>query len=178
MAEPQMIPAWVDGTLTPVEKLEVHQKGLRHKAVSVFVMDGMEILLQRRALSKYHTPGLWANTCCTHPMWNEDAADCAVRRLDDELGITGLFPAHRDRVEYRAEVGGGLIEHEVADIFIAPATKALKMNLNPDEVMETRWVDLFELRAEIERRPERFTPWIRIYLAQHSEKIFGALMKA
>ncbi|MEM6277617.1 MAG: isopentenyl-diphosphate Delta-isomerase [Pseudomonadota bacterium] len=178
MAEPQMIPAWVDGTLTPVEKLEVHQRGLKHKAVSVFVMDGMEVLLQKRALGKYHTPGLWANTCCTHPMWNEDPATCAVRRLDDELGITGLFPAHRDRVEYRAEVGGGLIEHEVADIFIAPATKSLKMNLNPDEVADVRWVDLFELRAEIERRPERFTPWIRIYLAQHSEKIFGALMKA
>ncbi|MEM1234558.1 MAG: isopentenyl-diphosphate Delta-isomerase [Pseudomonadota bacterium] len=178
MAEPQMIPAWVDGTLTPVEKLEVHQRGLKHKAVSVFVMDGMEVLLQKRALGKYHTPGLWANTCCTHPMWNEDPATCAVRRLDDELGITGLFPAHRDRVEYRAEVGGGLIEHEVADIFIAPATKSLKMNLNPDEVADVRWVDLFELRAEIDRRPERFTPWIRIYLAQHSEKIFGALMKA
>ncbi|MEL6690042.1 MAG: isopentenyl-diphosphate Delta-isomerase [Pseudomonadota bacterium] len=178
MAEQTMIPAWVDGVLTPVEKLEVHQRGLKHKAVSVFVMDGMEVLLQQRALGKYHTPGLWANTCCTHPMWDEDPAACAVRRLDDELGIKGLYPAHRDRVEYRAEVGNGLIEHEIADIFIAPATKSLKMDLNPEEVAAVRWVDLFELRAEIERRPELFTPWIRIYLAQHSEKIFGALMKA
>ncbi|MEO0676721.1 MAG: isopentenyl-diphosphate Delta-isomerase [Pseudomonadota bacterium] len=173
-----MIPAWVDGVLTPVEKLEVHQRGLKHKAVSVFVMDGMQVLLQQRALGKYHTPGLWANTCCTHPHWNEDPADCAVRRLDDELGITGLYPAHRDRVEYRAEVGGGLIEHEVADIYIAPATKSLKMKLNPEEVNDVRWMDLYELKAEIARRPEKFTPWIRIYLAQHSEKIFGALMKA
>ena len=62
--------------------------------------------------------------------------------------------------------------------FIAPATRALKMKLNPEEVDEVRWVDLYELRAEIDRRPERFTPWIRIYLAQPSEKIFGALMKA
>ncbi|MEM8592020.1 MAG: isopentenyl-diphosphate Delta-isomerase [Pseudomonadota bacterium] len=173
-----MIPAWVDGVLTPVEKLEVHQKGLKHKAVSVFVMDGMDVLLQKRASTKYHTPGLWANTCCTHPHWNEDPAKCAVRRLDDELGITGLHPSHRDRVEYRAEVGNGLIEHEVADIYIAPATKSLPISLNPDEVEDVRWVDLFELRAEIDRRPERFTPWIRIYLAHHSEKIFGALMKA
>ncbi|MEL6551043.1 MAG: isopentenyl-diphosphate Delta-isomerase [Pseudomonadota bacterium] len=173
-----MIPAWVDGVLTPVEKLEVHQRGLKHKAVSVFVMDGMEVLLQQRAHGKYHTPGLWANTCCTHPHWHEDPADCAVRRLDDELGITGLYPAHRDRVEYRAEVGGGLIEHEVADIFIAPASKSLTMALNPDEVADVRWMDLYELKAEIARRPERFTPWIRIYLAQHSEKIFGGLMKA
>ena len=64
----EYIPAWIDGVLTPVEKLEVHQRGLRHKAVSVFVMDGDNVLLQRRALGKYHTPGLWANTCCTHPM--------------------------------------------------------------------------------------------------------------
>ena len=174
----QMIPAWVDGVLQPVEKLEVHQRGLKHKAVSVFVMDGMNVLMQRRALSKYHTPGLWANTCCTHPKWNEDPADCAVRRLYDELGITGLFPAHRDRVEYRAEVGNGLIEHEVAEIYIAPATQDLRMDLNPEEVAEVRWVDLYELRAEIERWPERFTPWIRIYLAEHSEAIFGALIKA
>ena len=174
----EMIPAWVDGVLTPVEKLAVHQRGLKHKAVSVFVMDGMDVLLQKRASSKYHTPGLWANTCCTHPRFEETPADCAVRRLNDELGITGLYPAHRDRVEYRAEVGNGLIEHEIAEIFIATATKSLRLDLNPEEVEDTRWVDLFELRAEIERWPERFTPWLRIYLAKHSEKIFGALVKA
>jgi len=115
-----MIPAWVNGTLTPVDKLEVHQKGLKHKAVSVFVMDGKNVLIQRRALSKYHTPGLWANTCCTHPNWNEDAGSCAVRRLDDELGIKGVHPVYRDQLEYRADVGGGLIEHEVVDLFVAP----------------------------------------------------------
>ena len=62
-----LIPAWVNEALTPVEKLEVHQRGLRHKAVSVFVMRNNETLIQRRALEKYHTPGLWANACCTHP---------------------------------------------------------------------------------------------------------------
>ena len=64
-----MIPAWVDGDLTPVEKLEAHQLGLKHRAISVFLMRGSEVLLQRRAMVKYHTPGLWANTCCTHPNW-------------------------------------------------------------------------------------------------------------
>jgi isopentenyl-diphosphate delta-isomerase len=87
-----MIPAWVEGTLTPVEKLEVHKKGLRHKAVSVFVMRGDRILLQQRALSKYHTPGLWANACCTHPHWDEQPLTCAQRRLEEELGITGRIP--------------------------------------------------------------------------------------
>ena len=169
-----MIPAWVDGQLTPVGKLEVHQRGLRHKAVSVFVVDKGLVLIQRRALSKYHTPGLWANTCCTHPRWNEDAATCAVRRLREELGISGLFPAFADRVEYRADVGGGLTEHELVDIFVADAGTALVVAPNPDEVMETRWVDLYDLSAEVLRTPAKFTPWLRIYMTEHMARIFGA----
>jgi isopentenyl-diphosphate delta-isomerase len=170
-----LIPAWVNGTLTPVEKLETHQKGLRHKAVSVFVMTGTEVLIQRRALSKYHTPGLWANTCCTHPDWDEDPADCAIRRLNEELGITGLYPSFRDQVEYRADVGSGLIEHEVVDIFVAEADKGLSLNLNPDEVMETRWIDFYDLVAETKRRPEKYTPWLQIYMETYKDRIFGTL---
>ena len=83
----QTIPAWVDGRLTPVDKLEVHRRGLRHPAVSVFVLDGERTLIQRRALGKYHTPGLWANACCTHPRLGEEPAACALRRLREELGI-------------------------------------------------------------------------------------------
>ena len=173
----EYIPAWVDGELTPVEKLEVHQKGLRHKAVSVFVMDGENVLLQRRALGKYHTPGLWANTCCTHPMWDEAPADCAVRRLKEELGITGLYPAHRDRVEYRADVGNGLIEHEVVDIYLAMAERKMLIKPNPAEVMQVEWVGFYDLAAEIQRRPNRFTPWLQIYLSEHKDRIFGALLK-
>ncbi|PRY22506.1 isopentenyl-diphosphate delta-isomerase [Aliiruegeria haliotis] len=172
-----LIPAWVDGTLKPVGKLEVHREGLRHKAVSVFVTDGENVLLQRRALSKYHTPGLWANTCCTHPLWNETAADCAVRRLREELGITGLYPAHRDRVEYRADVGGGMVEHEVVDIFVAMAERKMKVEPNPDEVAQVEWVGFYDLTAEVARRPERFTPWLRIYLCEHRERIFGAYIR-
>jgi len=168
-----MIPAWADGTLVPVEKLEVHQKGLRHKAVSVFVMRGDEVLLQQRALSKYHTPGLWANTCCTHPEWDEDALDCAVRRLNEELGISGLTPIFRDTIEYRADVGNDLIEHEVVDIFTANAPDDLVIAPNPDEVMETRWMAYDVLCETIQRFPHRFTPWLKIYLEEHSARIFG-----
>lgn len=169
----EMIPAWVDGQLTPVGKLEVHQRGLRHKAVSVFVIDRGRVLIQRRALEKYHTPGLWANTCCTHPRWSEDPATCAVRRLREELGITGLLPAFADQVEYRADVGAGLIEHELVDIFVAEAGPAMTLAPNPDEVMATRWVDLYDLAAEVQRTPEPFTPWLRIYMTQHMDRIFG-----
>lgn len=168
-----MIPTWVEGELTPVEKLEAHERGLRHKAVSIFVLRGDEVLIQRRAMGKYHTPGLWANTCCTHPAWDETPLDCANRRLDQELGITGLDPIHRDTIEYRADVGNGLIEHEVVDLFTAEAPATLSVTPNPDEVMDTRWLTFRELRQTVEKFPKRFTPWLRIYLDQHSAKIFG-----
>ncbi len=171
-----MIPAWVNGELTPVEKLQVHREGLRHRAVSVFVLRGRDVLLQRRAEGKYHTPGLWANTCCTHPDWGEEPAACAVRRLEEELGITGLCPDHRDRVEYRADVGGGLTEHEVVDIFVARVDGPIEIRPNPEEVMETRWIDYHDLLAEVARRPDRFTPWLRIYLDTYSDRIFGPQM--
>jgi len=173
-----MIPAWVNGILTPVEKLAVHQRGLRHKAVSVFVLQGNRVLLQQRALGKYHTPGLWANTCCTHPAWDEGSAHCAVRRLDQELGITGLSPTFRDTVEYRADVGGGLTEHEIVDIFVAEAPDGLRIAPDPAEVMAVAWVDYHDLAARIARRPEEFTPWLRIYLADHRDAIFGSLVSA
>ncbi len=169
-----MIPAWVDGTLQPVEKLDAHLRGLRHKAVSVFVLADHAMLIQRRALGKYHTPGLWANTCCTHPEWDEPDATCVTRRLSEELGIKNVRAHHRGQVEYRADVGCGLIEHELVEVFVVDTTRDLPLALNPEEVMETRWITLTNLRAQIVDTPEIFTPWLRIYMAQHSALIFGA----
>ncbi len=168
-----MIPAWVDGMLTPVEKLEVHQRGLRHKAISVFILRGTEVLLQRRALEKYHTPGLWANACCTHPAWEEPSDECAIRRLGEELGvkITGLD--FRETLEYRADVGGGLTEHEVVAVFIAQADSNLRIAPNPDEVMDFEWVEYADLQKRIADTPDVFTPWLRIYMADFAETIFG-----
>lgn len=169
-----LIPAWVNGELVPVEKLEAHKKGLRHKAVSVFVLNGHDVLLQQRALGKYHTPGLWANTCCTHPEWDESPDVCAVRRLEEELGITDLAVEHRHHLEYRADVGDGLTEHEVVEVYVAQATQDLTLVENPVEVMATRWVNFDDLRAEILDFPERFTPWLRIYMTEHSDVIFSS----
>jgi isopentenyl-diphosphate delta-isomerase len=172
------IPAFgPDGVLRPVGKLAVHRQGLRHPAVSVFVLRGREILIQQRAAGKYHTPGLWANTCCTHPIWGESAAECAVRRLGQELGIGGLTLRHVGQVEYRADVPGireALIEHEVVEVFVGEAGWPLDLELDPDEVQAVRWVSLDALRAEIAARPEAFTPWLRIYLEKHAAMIFAA----
>ncbi len=169
-----MIPAWVNGELAPVEKLQAHIQGLRHKAVSVFVLQGDQVLMQRRAMGKYHTPGLWANTCCTHPGFEEDPAVCAVRRLEEELGIAGLRPEHRHHLEYRAEVGDGLIEHEVVDVFVAHAPADLNVVPNPEEVMDVEWVNYQDLLVRVGQSPEQFTPWVRIYLADHADVIFGS----
>ena len=170
-----MIPAWVNGTLTPVEKLEAHVKGLRHKAVSVFVLKGDAVLMQQRALCKYHTPGLWTNTCCTHPEWDEPSDVCAIRRLDEELGLRGLTPQHRHHLEYRADVGGGLIEHEVVDVFVADAPEDILVAPNPEEVMAVQWVRFDDLVDQVAQHPDRYTPWLRIYLRDHAATIFGEL---
>lgn len=168
-----MIPAWIDGTLTPVEKLEAHLKGLKHRAVSVFLLHDGEILIQQRALSKYHTPGLWANTCCTHPLWDETPEACALRRLDEELGIRGVSAEWKDQIEYRADVGGGMIEHEVVDMFLATPSTRPNVAPSPDEVAAVRWVSLDKLCAEARDTPEKFTPWLRIYLREHLGSVFG-----
>ena len=166
------IPAWVDGTLMPVEKLRAHRDGLRHMAVSVFVLYENQVLIQRRALGKYHTPGLWANTCCTHPHWGEPPEDCAHRRLKEELGISGLDLGYRDQVEYRADVGGGLIEHEVVDIFVAHVDQRIPVTPNPDEVMDVAWIAMNDLAAQTRETPDIYTPWLRIYLEKHASQIF------
>ena len=171
----EMVPAYVEDVLTPVEKLAVHQRGLKHLAVSVFVMQGDKTLLQRRALTKYHTPGLWTNTCCTHPRWGEDPGACAARRLREELGITGLTLHRAGGTEYRADVGQGLTEHEVVDLFVAEAPDTLLIEPNPDEVSETAWVTLPELARRIQAEPARFTPWLRIYLAEGWGKVAQTL---
>lgn len=178
LAPDQAIPAWVDGRLTACDKLDVHLRGLRHPAVSVFVLRGTgagrEVLLQQRAAGKYHTPGLWANTCCTHPHWGEAPADCARRRLEQELGIAGLGLRPAGQVEYRADVGGGMIEHEVVDLFVAEAGAELPVTPDPAEVQAVAWVPVAALTAAMAEHPDLYTPWLRIYLARHGAMILDA----
>ncbi|MHA6265550.1 isopentenyl-diphosphate delta-isomerase [uncultured Aliiroseovarius sp.] len=169
----EMIPAWCDDTLTPVEKLEAHKQGLKHKAVSVFLFHGDKVLIQQRAAEKYHTPNLWANTCCTHPHWGEDPALCAQRRLEEELGITGCMPKWVENLEYRADVGGGLVEHEVVDLFVIHCDAMPSLTLNPAEVQAVQWLTRESLEQQIAHTPEVFTPWLKIYMSEHARSVFG-----
>lgn len=160
-----MIPAiGSGGALFPVEKMEAHRRGLHHLAISIFLFDRGETLIQRRAREKYHSGGQWANACCTHPHWGEDMAGAAARRLREELGASADLSPRRV-IDYRADVGRGLIEHERVHFYVAEVNRhALALAPDPAEVSETRWVAPAALRAEIAATPERFTPWLRIYL--------------
>lgn len=167
------IPAWQDGTLKPVEKLQVHRLGLRHKAVSVFIFHQGQLLIQQRAMCKYHSPGLWANTCCTHPEWDEDDLACAYRRVDDELGITGVNLVPAGELEYRADVGNDLVEHEVVQTFISISDEPPVIQPNPDEVMDHKWVDPINLARLIDVSPDSYTEWLKIYFRDHFNTLFA-----
>ncbi|WP_244314090.1 isopentenyl-diphosphate delta-isomerase [Roseibium denhamense] len=158
-----------DGSYYPVEKLQAHMDGVLHLAVSVFVFDGDHLLIQKRAAGKYHCGGQWANTCCSHPHWDESIESCAERRLTEELGFTLPLVRHQT-VEYEASVGEGLKEHERVTLFSARTDRtALAVKPNPEEVEEVRWITAGELHAEVADNPEDFTPWFRIYLQRFPE---------
>ena len=146
------------------EKLAAHEKGVLHRAFSVFVLnDRDEMLLQQRADGKYHSSGLWSNTCCSHPRPGEATGDAARRRLEEEMGFTcDVEPAFA--LVYRAEVGGGLIEHEYDHVLLARWNG--DPTPDPGEVKGWRWVEPAELRREVRLNPERFTYWFREALGE------------
>ncbi len=165
-----LIPAIADnGSLFAIGKMRAHETGQKHLAISAFVFCGDKLLLQRRAESKYHSPGQWANSCCTHPHWGESVEAAAHRRVGEELGIS-LPLTHRAIVEYRADVGHGLIEHEIVHVFEGRlASASLPHNFDRSEVAELRWATLSQLATDIEAAPHHYTPWLRIYLKRWSE---------
>jgi isopentenyl-diphosphate delta-isomerase len=158
-----------DQSLFPVEKMDAHRRGVLHQAISVFVFDGDRLLIQKRAAGKYHSGGLWANTCCSHPEYGETAEQCAGRRLNEELGFT-VPVTRRATVEYHADVGNGLWENERVAVFQGSADAgSLVVDPNPDEVSDTRWLTVPELRADILANGASYTPWLRIYVKRWDE---------
>lgn len=138
-------------------KQEVHQSGLLHRAFSVLIYnDKGEMLLQRRALNKYHSPGLWTNACCSHPFPGEGTAEAAARRLREELGFSCPLDYH-GFFHYTAPFDNGLTENEIDHVFSGIWNQEIIPN--PGEVCETRWVSLPDLKKWMNEKPGEFTVW-------------------
>lgn len=152
------------------EKIAAHQKGLLHRAFSVFVFNEQgQLLLQQRADSKYHFGGLWSNTCCSHQRLNETSVEAAHRRLPQELGFdTELHEAFT--FTYRAEdPKTRLIEHELDTVLVGFYNQPIT-DPNPHEVQATRWVSIAELYADLDRQPDRYTYWFKTALLELQQR--------
>jgi isopentenyl-diphosphate delta-isomerase len=152
------------------EKIKAHENGGKlHRAFSIFVFNSRgELLLQKRAETKYHAPGLWTNTCCSHPRPGESLEDAVHRRLKEEMG----FDCELKRVFhviYKADVGNGLTEWEFDHVFIGKFDGEPKPN--PEEASDWKWVSLEEVERDVKEHPEKYTPWFRIILPKVIEYV-------
>ena len=157
-----------DNQLGLMEKIEAHKKAVLHRAFSVFILnDNNELLLQRRALSKYHSPGLWTNTCCSHPREGESVINAGIRRLREEMGfeteINNLFS-----FIYKAEFDNGLTEHELDHVLLGRYNKAPL--INKLEVSDWKWTNMEFLKKDVVINPDLYTVWFKIIFQQFYKK--------
>lgn len=149
-----------DNEIGKEEKIKAHEKALLHRAFSVIIMNSKkEMLIQKRAINKYHSPGLWTNACCSHPSPGENTKDAAVRRLKEEMGIVSEL-RFMFKFKYFAAFQNGLSEHEIDHVFIGYSDNLPKLNL--DEAEDFRYVSITDLKKEIKNKPGEFTEWFKI----------------
>lgn len=149
-----------DDVLGAMDKLEAHRQGILHRALSVFVFNGRgEVLMHQRAHGKYHSGGLWTNTCCSHPRVGEDTKAAASRRLFEEMGLRCELE-HAFAFLYRAEVGPGLVEHELDHVFIGSHEGPAQAD--PAEVSNMAWMTTAQLDEALREQPDRFTAWLKL----------------
>jgi isopentenyl-diphosphate delta-isomerase len=144
------------------EKLYAHQNNLLHRAFSVFIFretPQVELLLQQRALTKYHSPGLWTNTCCSHPRPGEDIVQAGKRRLQEEFGFTTDLQNH-GWFHYNAHFSNGLAENEIDYVLVGIVPEKVNILPNAEEIHTYRWITLANLQTELTQCPEHFTPWL------------------
>lgn len=155
-----------DNDIGVMEKLLAHQEGLLHRAFSIFIFNEKgELLLQQRALSKYHSAGLWTNTCCSHPRPNETIKDAANRRLFEEMGMSCDLKIITNFI-YKTPFENGLTEHEL-DYVLTGITNQ-NPHINKDEVENYKWMPIEDIKKDIISHPDLYTSWFKIAL----EKVF------
>ncbi|SHM58080.1 isopentenyl-diphosphate delta-isomerase [Chryseobacterium carnipullorum] len=156
-----------DDVLGLMEKQQAHINGLLHRAFSVFLFNSKgEMLLQKRASGKYHSPNQWTNAVCSHPKDGETYLEGAQRRLREELGIQSEL-SEKFNFIYKADVGGGLWEHELDHVFVGHYEYESDFNLNKEEVEEVRFISMQDLDQEIAENPGNFTEWFKIILEEY-----------
>ncbi len=157
-----------DNPIGTMEKMEAHEKGLLHRAFSVFIFNERgEMLIHQRAEEKYHSGGLWTNACCSHPREGETTEEAARRRLMEEMGFDCDVQEQFDFI-YRADLDQGLTEHELDHVFFGTFNGIPQVN--PDEVMAWKYIPLTALHHDVQSNPERYTEWFKIALKKIQEK--------
>ncbi|GAB5538185.1 MAG: isopentenyl-diphosphate Delta-isomerase [Salibacteraceae bacterium] len=153
-----------DQDIGQMEKMEAHERGVLHRAFSIFLFNSKkELLLQQRAKSKYHSGGLWTNTCCSHPRPGESLETATNRRLQEELGMS-CDMSHLLSFVYKAKLDHGLIEHELDHVFIGHTDT--EPTINRDEVEDWKYVTLSDLERDIEHHPSQYTEWFKIIFSK------------
>ena len=149
-----------DDMVGVMDKMEAHRQGLLHRAFSVFIFNSKgEMLLQQRALSKYHSGGLWTNACCSHPIPGEKTLDGAQRRLMEELGFKTLIEKIFE-FTYKAEFDNGLTEYEFDHVFAGEYDG--KLNIDPNEVSDFCYKEIGEIKNMLQTHPQKFTAWFHL----------------
>ena len=158
-----------DNQIGLMPKMEAHLKGKLHRAFSIIIFNSdRKILLQKRASTKYHTPNLWSNTCCSHQREGEDNLNAGKRRLNEEIGfVTNLY--NFSSFIYRVEFSNGLIEHENDHIMLGIFDGTPKPN--PNEVDEWKWIDIDILFEDMQINPDHYTAWFMIMMNNYYESL-------
>ncbi|AQS93390.1 isopentenyl-diphosphate delta-isomerase [Polaribacter sp. BM10] len=155
-----------------MEKIEAHEKALLHRAFSVFVFnDNGELMLQQRAASKYHSPLLWTNTCCSHQREGETNLEAGKRRLQEEMGFVTDIKEVFSFI-YKAPFDNGLTEHELDHVMVGKYNDA--PNINKEEVEAYKWMLLDDVKKDIEENPTNYTEWFKIIFDNSYEKLTNA----
>lgn len=158
-----------DRAVGTMPKMESHEKGILHRAFSVLIFNSKrELLLQRRAYDKYHSGGLWANTCCSHPVPGEDTVSAAQRRLKEELGMRAELIYIKSFI-YQADLDHGLQEHELDHIFIGYSDELPIPNR--EEVAEYRYATLAKIREDMYHAPDHYAEWFKIIVKEFDENL-------
>ena len=164
-----------DNPIGLMEKQAAHVDPHLHRAFSVFIFNSNgELLMQQRALSKYHSPGLWTNTCCSHPRDGETTMDAASRRLMEEMGMSCEMHEVYTFI-YKAPVGQGLTEHEFDHVFIGQCDDIPE--INHEEVESWKYMPIDTLKNDIQIHPEQYTEWFKITLEEmtHHAELLGKI---